>query len=260
MSSLATTTTTDTCPPIVVVSDEEWVAARLELLESEKALSKAQASLAAKRRQLPWREIPDYDLVGASGPTKLSSLFGPSSQLLVYHMMMGKGSTQGCSLCSFFIDEFSSSHLYPRASFAVVAKAEFSNISSFVATKRGWDVGRFFSASASTFSENFGVSFTEEQMKSGDTTYNYNRKWQWGSEAPGISVFVKRPAEGEDGGGSSKIFHTYSTFSAGLGGLSSVLQLIDLTPEGRAEKEGGRNMFWVKHKEEYEAPTAKKKE
>ena len=45
---------------INVVSDAEWVAARLALLTEEKALSKATAIVAQKRAQLPWRLINDY--------------------------------------------------------------------------------------------------------------------------------------------------------------------------------------------------------
>ena len=64
-------------------------------------------------------------------------------------------------------------------------------------------------------------------------------------ECLGLSVFRKDKTNGV-------LYHTYSTFAAGLGSLSSVLSLIDLTPDGRQEKERGRNMFWIKHKEMYE--------
>ena len=64
-------------------------------------------------------------------------------------------------------------------------------------------------------------------------------------ECLGLSVFRKDKTNGV-------LYHTYSTFAAGLGSLSSVLSLIDLTPDGRQEKERGRNMFWIKHKEMYD--------
>jgi len=38
--------------------------------------------------------------------------------------------------------------------------------------------------------------------------------------------------------------------------VSSVLSLIDLTPDCRREKEMGRNMFWVQHKEAYTTVSA----
>jgi predicted dithiol-disulfide oxidoreductase (DUF899 family) len=176
----------------------------------------------------------------------LSSLFGDQNQLIIYHMMMGKGSTSGCKLCSFFLDQFMGGlpHLLPRASFAVVAKTEYQHIQSFARTKEGWDSSLFYSAGTSSFNEDFQVSFTKEQMDNGKTTYNFNRLWKFGPEAPGLSVFRIDKETGT-------IYHTYSTYAAGLGSLSSVLSLIDLTPDGRREKEMGRNMFWVQHKEAY---------
>ena len=227
-----------------IVGNDEWIAARLELLEEEKQVSKAIAALAAKRAALPWREVSeDYALVGAGGATSLSALFGDQSQLIVYHLMMGPGITEGCSLCSFFIDQFMGGlpHLRPRAAFAVIAKTEYSNLGAFASSKQGWDASVFFSSSGSSLNEDLQVSFTAEQVASGTDTYNYNRLWGYGSEAPGVSVFRK------DG---DKMYHTYSTFAAGLGGLSPVMNLLDLTPDGRQEKDK-RNMWWVKHKEEY---------
>ena len=185
---------------------------------------------------------------GPSGSTKLlSSLFGDQEQLIVYHMMMGKGSTSGCKLCSFFLDQFMGGlpHLLPRASFAVVAKTEYQHIQSFALSKEGWDPSLFYSSATSSFNEDFQVSFTKEQMSEGTTTYNFNRLWKFGPEAPGLSVFRIDKETGT-------IYHTYSTYAAGLGSLSSVLSLIDLTPEGRREKEMGKNMFWVQHKEAYD--------
>jgi predicted dithiol-disulfide oxidoreductase (DUF899 family) len=58
----------------------------------------------------------------------------------------------------------------------------------------------------------------------------------------------------QDADSDAKIFHTYSTFSAGLGSLSIVHALLDICPSGRDETgPGKRNMWWVKHKEEYPA-------
>ena len=58
------TTSTDTTPTLTptIVSDQEWIAARIALLEDEKALSKATMALAKKRAALPWRVIQDYEL------------------------------------------------------------------------------------------------------------------------------------------------------------------------------------------------------
>jgi predicted dithiol-disulfide oxidoreductase (DUF899 family) len=149
-------------------------------------------------------------------------------------------------LCSFFLDQFFGGypHLKPRAEFAVVAKTDSASLQAFASSKSGWDASRFFSSANCSFNEDFGVSFTPEQMQAGTTTYNYNRLWRFGPHAPGISVFRRDKATGQ-------LLHTYSTFAAGLGELSSVMRLIDLTPEGRQEGGGNGNMWWVKHKENY---------
>jgi predicted dithiol-disulfide oxidoreductase (DUF899 family) len=39
-----------------VVSDEEWVKARIEFMEYERAHKEATLALAEKRRSLPWRK------------------------------------------------------------------------------------------------------------------------------------------------------------------------------------------------------------
>jgi predicted dithiol-disulfide oxidoreductase (DUF899 family) len=79
-----------------VVSDEEWIQARLALLEEEKAHSKATAALATKRQALPHRIVKqDYTFTGQGDKiVPLSLMFGASEQLVVYHLMMG-GNT-GC--------------------------------------------------------------------------------------------------------------------------------------------------------------------
>jgi predicted dithiol-disulfide oxidoreductase (DUF899 family) len=219
---------------------------------------------------------------GPNGATTLSALFGDSDQLIVYHMMMGPQAKDPCSLCSFFIDGIQGGlpHLLPRAAFAVVAKAPFAAMAAGCAAK-GWEDVPLFSASESSFGEDFGVSFSAEQQATKDmpyveepatgsrrdawlprvlvvvcsvllrwpfARYNYGRQWRWGSEGPGVSVFKRHQGE---------TFHTYSAYSAALGSQSVVLSLLDLTPNGRDEDGGKGNMWWVKHKEAYE-PSAKK--
>ena len=94
--------------------------------------------------------------------------------------------------------------------------------------------------------EDCQVSFTPEQLAADEAVYNFNRTWKYGTEAPGVSVFKK---DVDEATGKSTLYQTYSAYAAALGGLSSVLSLLDLSPEGRAED--GRNMYWVKHKEAY---------
>ena len=125
--------------------------------------------------------------------------------------MMAEGSTEPCSLCSFFIDGFQGGlpHLLPRCAFAVVAKASYATIAAGCSSK-GWDNVPLFSAAGSTFGEDLGVSFTPEQQAAKDMPYNYGRQWKWGTQGPGLSVFKKDKTTGA-------VYHTYSTYSAGLG-------------------------------------------
>ena len=234
-----------------VLSREDWLMRRVDLLNEEKALSKATAALAEKRRHLGMVLVPDYRLDGPDGPTTLSLLFGESEQLIVYHLMMNDTAKMPCPTCSFFIDGFQGGieHLLPLSAFAVVAKASYTSIQEGCSEK-GWENIPMYSAKESLFGEDLGVSFTSEQDATNNRPYNYGRQWAWGQEGPGLSVFKKDMTSGA-------IYHTYSTYAAGLGGLSVVFSLLDLTPGGRSE-ENGRNMWWVKHKQQYTSHTTSK--
>lgn len=228
-------------------NDPAWLEARLQLLEEEKTIARAIASLAVKRRELPRRRVlQDYKLVGKEGETTLSHLFGDKEELIVYHQMMAEGEEDGCSICAFFIDHLFGClpHLKPRVALAIISKCSWPLLAKYIEKKEGWDSSYFYSSESTTFNEDFQVSFTPQQMEVKACCYNYNRTWNWGSEGPGLSVFSKT---------SEGIVHTYSTFAAGLGNIPSVLNLLDLTPSGRLEKgdAGKGNFWWVKAKENY---------
>jgi predicted dithiol-disulfide oxidoreductase (DUF899 family) len=73
-------------PP--VVSAEEWLAARKDLLVKEKALTSARDELNTARRQLPMVDVTkQYTLHGAQGPVGLVDLFEGRDQLIVHHFM-----------------------------------------------------------------------------------------------------------------------------------------------------------------------------
>jgi predicted dithiol-disulfide oxidoreductase (DUF899 family) len=80
---------------------EEYRAARDELLEREKELTRAGDELAKQRRELPWVPIEkDYEFETDTGRRTLAQLFDGRSQLLVYHFMFGPEYTAGCPVCS----------------------------------------------------------------------------------------------------------------------------------------------------------------
>lgn len=228
-----------------IATDEEWLAARRALLQEEKALQRARDQLAGKRRRLPWRRIEsDYEFEGADGRRSLLDLFGNASQLLIYHFMYHPDWDQGCKTCSFWADGFDASipHLDARdVAFAVMSRGPLEKLLSY-RQRMGW---RFpwFSSADSTFNYDFGVSFTAEQIKSGNTFYNFRDGTSVGPEMPGISTFAR-----DDGG---SIFHTYSTYSRGLDPLNSAYQLLDLVAKGRDENQLPLPMDWIRRHDEY---------
>src|SRR5437879_9229165 len=86
---------------------EEWLAARLQLLEAEKALTRRGDELARMRQELPWVRIDkEYRFETDEGTASLADLFRGRSQLLVYHFMFGADYTAGCPSCSAIADGF----------------------------------------------------------------------------------------------------------------------------------------------------------
>ena len=85
----------------------EWLAARLELLEAEKALTRRGDELARLRQGLPWVRVDkEYRFESDEGVASLADLFRGRSQLLVYHFMFGPDYTAGCLACSAIADGF----------------------------------------------------------------------------------------------------------------------------------------------------------
>jgi len=71
-----------------VVSQEEWLAARKELLGKEKEVTRAEDAVDAARRALPVTEVTKaYAFTGPEGEVSLAGLFGGRRQLVTYHFM-----------------------------------------------------------------------------------------------------------------------------------------------------------------------------
>src|SRR4029077_3659154 len=86
---------------------DEWLTARLELLEAEKAHTRRGDELTQMRLELPWVRIDkDYQFDTEDGPASLADLFRGRSQLLVYHFMFGPDYQAGCPSCSAIADGF----------------------------------------------------------------------------------------------------------------------------------------------------------
>src|SRR5262245_59459799 len=88
-----------------IVTPEEWLLARKQLLKKEKELTRLYDSLRAEWLRLPWVELKkNYVFDGTGGKETLSDLFDGRSQLFVQHFMFGPGWKEGCVGCSFGAD------------------------------------------------------------------------------------------------------------------------------------------------------------
>src|SRR5689334_1927647 len=95
-------------PTHITGTREDWLKARLALLEAEKELTRRSDELARRRQQLPWVRVEKaYRFETEEGSASLADLFQRRSQLLVYHFMFGPDYTVGgCATCSTIADGF----------------------------------------------------------------------------------------------------------------------------------------------------------
>ncbi|MEM6463140.1 MAG: thioredoxin family protein [Pseudomonadota bacterium] len=228
-----------------IVSRNDWLAARLALLEREKAFTRARDALSAERRALPWVEVTkDYAFDTSDGKKSLSELFANHSQLIIYHFMYGPDWPAGCKSCSFWADSFNGNiaHLAARdVTLVAVSRAPLDMLSAFK-KRMGWQF-EWVSSLGSDFNFDFEVSFPEDAREKNEIRYNYGPSAFPADEAPGISVFFK------DGDG--KLYHTYSTFARGLDMLNTGYHFLDLVPKGRNEDSLSYSMEWVRLRDEY---------
>ena len=257
-------------------SRQEWLAARLELLEAEKEHTRRGDELAERRQALPWVRIDKaYRFDTDAGRASLADLFGGRSQLLVYHFMFGPDYTAGCPSCSAIADGFDGSvvHLANHdVTLMAVSRAPLAKLQAYK-RRMGWTFP-WASSSGGDFNADFNVWFSEQQQRAGDIEYNYRREaamtpsreplagktveqWQargeegpvaqmaattgtdvatYTRERPGLSAFLL-----EDG----VVYHTYSTYARGLDGLWGMYQWLDRAPLGRNED----GLWWRRHDE-----------
>jgi predicted dithiol-disulfide oxidoreductase (DUF899 family) len=232
--------------PHKVVSRDEWTAARKAHLAEEKAFTHARDALSKKRRELPWTNVDkNYAFDTPGGKQTLADLFGGTSQLIVYHFMLGPGWEAGCPSCSYVADHFDSSllHLAQRdITLMVVSRAPLPEIERYK-KRMGWKF-KWVSSFGSDFNHDYQVSASPEEKASGKAFYNYEETTFPSEERPGASVFYKNPA--------GEVFHTYSSYGRGLDMLIGTYHLLDLAPKGRDEDDLKWSMAWVRRHDEYE--------
>ena len=224
---------------------EEWLAARLDLLEAEKALTRRTDDVARQRQELPWVSIgKQYRFDTDEGSASLADLFQGRSQLLVYHFMFGPDYTAGCPSCSAIADGFSGSvvHLaHHDVTLTAVSRAPLAKIQAYK-RRMGWSFP-FASSYGSDFNYDYQVSMSKEELGKGEVYYNYSMQKFPSEERPGTSVFYKDAA--------GNIYHTYSSYARGLDPMIATYQWLDLTPKGRDEDSLAHTMAWVRHHDKY---------
>jgi predicted dithiol-disulfide oxidoreductase (DUF899 family) len=218
-----------------VVSREEWLIARKELLAREKELTRLRDALNADRRRLPMVRIDkEYLFEGPEGRKTLRELFDGRRQLMVSHFMFDPRWDDGCSSCSAGADEVSDGllqHLRTRDTDLVfVSRAPIDKIEDYK-RRKGWTF-RWYSSFGSDFNYDFHVTINpsvapaeynyrpvEDHPEAGDEGY-------YPYEEPGLSCFLR------DG---DEVFHTYSSYARGAEMTGGSYYFLDLTALGRQE-------------------------
>jgi predicted dithiol-disulfide oxidoreductase (DUF899 family) len=250
---------------------EEWLAARLELLQAEKELTRRSDELAQRRQALPWVRIDKaYRFETNQGVASLADLFRGRSQLLVYHFMFGPEYAAGCPSCSAIADGFNGFFVHMEnhdVAFSAVSRAPLTKLQAFK-RRMGWTFP-WASSLGDHFNFDFTVSITEAQQNDGSVEYNYRREPKravspdlrdnqgiaaeiaattgtdvatYARERPGASAFVLQ---------NGVVYHTYSTYARGLDGLWGMYQWLDRAPKGRNE-----TGLWWRHHDEYDKEQA----
>jgi predicted dithiol-disulfide oxidoreductase (DUF899 family) len=251
----------------VIGTRKEWLAARIELLEAEKDLTRRSDEIARRRQELPWVRLDqEYRFDTDEGSASLVDLFRGRSQLLVYHFMFGPDYKAGCPSCSAIADGFNGSvvHLANHdVTLTAVSRAPLAKLQAYK-QRMGWTFP-WASSLDGDFNFDFNVSLTEEQQRKGDIEYNYRRGRHvmdvtpavqaasegpvaqfaamtgtdvatYTRERPGMSAFAL-----EDG----VVYHAYSTYARGVDGLWGMYQWLDRAPKGRNET----GAWWRRHDE-----------
>jgi predicted dithiol-disulfide oxidoreductase (DUF899 family) len=229
-----------------IVSQDEWLAARRQLLAREKEFTRLRDQLTSERRALPWVKVEKpYVFDGPDGRETLAELFGGRSQLIIKHFMFGPGWSEGCVGCSFELDHIDGIlvHLEQRdVSYVAVSRAPLAEIEAFK-QRMGWHI-KWVSSSDSDFNFDFHVSFRSDEIGAGQGYYNYEMRKIGIDEMSGRSVFYK-DANGD-------VFHTYSSYGRGGEDVLVTYRLLDLVPKGRDETGPNRNLSdWVRHHDRY---------
>jgi predicted dithiol-disulfide oxidoreductase (DUF899 family) len=229
-----------------IVSHEEWIEARKQLLTKEKEFTRLRDELSQARRDLPWERVDkSYTFEGSDGSRQLPDLFAGKSQLVVYHFMFDPSWEAGCPICSFWADNFDGivAHLAQRdVTMVAVSRAPYAKLAAYE-KRMGWSFP-WYSSFSSDFNRDYKVSFGVEELSGKKGDYNYAVQDPGRPEREGLSVFLKDP--------SGAVFHTYSAYARGIDMLNTAYHYLDLVPKGRDEP--NHRPSWVRRRDEYGRP------
>jgi predicted dithiol-disulfide oxidoreductase (DUF899 family) len=244
---------------------EEWLDARVKLLEAEKELTRRSDELAKQRQELPWVPVEkDYRFQTEDGEASLADLFNGNSQLLVYHLMFGPDYTGACPVCSTIADGFNGSvtHLANHdVTLMAISRAPLDALRAYK-QRMGWSFP-WASSFGSDFNYDYATSFTEEQQRSGGADYNFRPTQPMRDYEPDPAGFVDRiaamtgtdvPTYTREAPGMSAfalddgvVYHTYSAYARGLDAVWGMYPWLDRAPKGRNETGP-----WFRRHDEYD--------
>jgi predicted dithiol-disulfide oxidoreductase (DUF899 family) len=236
-----------------VGTQEEWQAARDELLKEEQELTRRGDELAEKRRELPWVAIEkEYSFETESGTKSLEELFDGRSQLLVYHFMFGPAYDVGCPVCSSVADTIDPQipHLNARdVTMLLVSRAPLEELLAY-RKRMEWSID-WVSTVGPDFNRDVGFMNTEEELKpllEGEIPSAVEHLSAecgtdpagYVAEGPGLSAYAL-----SDG----VVYRTYVTTGRSAEPAMAYLGLLDWAPKGRNEDDGGE--FRLRRHDEY---------
>jgi predicted dithiol-disulfide oxidoreductase (DUF899 family) len=238
-----------------VGTQEEWQAARDELLAQEKELTRRNDELVRKRRELPWVPLEsDYGFETTDGTKSLADLFDGRSQLLIYHAMFGPDYEAACPVCSSIVDNLDPNgiHLAARdVKLMLVSRAPLEKLQGYK-ERMGWSLD--WASTRTEFNRELGFFNTEEELKpflEGEMPPAVEHNAEacgvdvatYVAEGPGLSAYIL-----SDG----TVYRTYVTTARGLEPEMSYYALLDRTAIGRNEGEGAREqVLWLRRHDEY---------
>lgn len=234
-------------------TQEEWQAARDELLKQEKELTRRGDELARQRRELPWLKVEnEYRFDTEWGAATLPDLFDGRSQLIIYHFMFGPAWDGGCPVCSSIADTLAPQVPHLRARDTTLLLCSRAPLEKLLAyrDRMGWQIG-WVSSEGSDFNEELGLVNTEEELRpwldQGVPATVEDNARRCGTDP--LSYVTERPGLSVHALSEETVYRTYLTTARGLEVGMGYYPLLDRTPKGRAES--ADEPLWIRRHDEY---------